>query len=344
MVDLLPRFQEMGHEVHLCLFNGKRTPFYEELEQGGVKIVPLSIGKSVYHFSNFIKLTRLLKKERYDIVHTHNTACQLYAALAAVLCSVLLCTTEHNTSNRRRDWKWYVPIDKWMYRKYKHIVCISDATETNLRKFIGESGTKISTIYNGIDVEKYKKAQPINRMSITSHPNRIIIAMVAGFRCQKDHETVIKAAHLLPDNYEIWFIGDGKRRPIIESLITKLRLEDKVILLGGRTDVSSILKAADIVVMSSHWEGFGLAAVEGMAAGKPVIASNVDGLSQVVGGAGILFSQGDYEELSEKIQYLAINEEYRASIIDQCIKRACQYDIATMSNRYNSIYQYIVND
>ena len=261
MVDLLPRFLNLGHEVHLCLFNGKRTPFYEELEKSGVKIIPFSIGHGVYNISNLVRLIRLFKKEKYDIVHTHNTACQLYAAFAAVLCSVALCTTEHNTSNRRRVWKWYAPIDRWMYRKYKHIVCISDATERNLRDFIGEYSNKISTVFNGIDVENYRNAKSIERITVTSHPDRIIIAMIAGFRHQKDHETVIKAAHLLPDNYEVWFVGDGERRPIIEELIQKLDVEDKVKLLGIRTDVASVLKAVDIVVMCSHWEGFGLAAV-----------------------------------------------------------------------------------
>ena len=72
MVDLLPRMKERGHEVDLCVFDGVRTPFYEELEHRGVKVIPL--GHSVYSPLNIGKLIKLM--QGYDIVHTHNTACQ----------------------------------------------------------------------------------------------------------------------------------------------------------------------------------------------------------------------------------------------------------------------------
>ncbi len=77
---------------------------------------------------------------------------------------------------------------------------------------------------------------------------------------------------LLPDNYSLCLIGDGVRRPVCEELVKKLNLERRVIFLGLRNDVPRLLKTSDVVVTSSYWEGFGLATVEGMAAGKPVDA------------------------------------------------------------------------
>lgn len=341
MVDLLPRFQIMGHQVHLCLFEGTHTPFYEKLHNSGVKIISLSEGGNVYNPLNIWELIKLIKSENYDIVHTHNTACQLYAAIASMVCSVSLCTTEHSTSNRRRDWRWYAPIDKWMYSRYSRIICISDATEKNLKEFIGGIEQKISIIYNGIDISKYRDAIAIDRTSITSHPNRIILVMVAGFRYQKDHETVIKAASLLSDNYEIWFVGDGQRRTIIENTIREFGVGDKVRLLGVRSDVESVLKAADILVMSSHWEGFGLAAVEGMASGKPVVASDVEGLSHVVKGAGVLFPHGDEHALVDAIEHIVSDSKYCKIIISRCKERAKQYDIDVMAEKYIQEYKKI---
>ena len=343
IVDLLPRFHNMGHQVHLCLFDGTQTPFYQDIKKTGVHIISLSEGGYIYNPVNLLRLIKLLKKGNYDVVHTHNTVCQFYAAIASLVCSVPLCTTEHSTSNRRRNWKWYAPIDKWMYKHYNSIICISDATENNLRGFIGGGGQKISTIYNGIDVLKYRNAIAIDRLSVTAFANRIILVMVAGFRYQKDQETVVRAASLLPDNYEIWFVGDGQRRPIIENKIREYNVESKVRLLGVRTDVEAILKAADIVIMSSHCEGFGLAAVEGMASGKPVIASDVEGLSQVVEGAGVLFPHANEKALVKAILHLSSDPEYYKEVVYRCQGRALQYSIETMAAKYLCEYERIIN-
>lgn len=341
MVDLLPRFQMMGHQVHICLFNGTHTPFYEKLSNLGVKIITLSDGGSIYNPLNVFRLIKLINLENYDIVHAHNTACQLFVAIASKFCSVSLCTTEHSTSNRRRGWWWYAPIDMWMYNRYDSIICISDAVQQNLKEFIGVIDRKISVIYNGIDVLKYKNAIAVDRTSITSHPNRIILIMVAGFRYQKDHETVIRAASLLSDNYEIWFVGDGQRRPIIENSIKEFNVVDKVRLLGARADVESLLKTADIVIMSSHIEGFGLAAVEAMAAGKPVVASDVEGLSHVVGGAGVLFPHGDERALVKAIMRIVSDPEFCKIIVSRGEKRASQYNIDIMARKYIQEYERI---
>lgn len=337
IVDMVPKYKERGWDVDVLLFDGTETPFKNKLESAGVKVYCLGYGGSVYNPLYIIKLLPYLKK--YDIVHTHNTAPQLFVAIATVLCSVVLCTTEHTTSNRRRDWKWYRPIDRWMYSQYKRIICISDSTEENLRKSINCKSDKICTIYNGIDVGCFEKASPIDKGKITPYPNRKVIAMVAGFRYQKDHETLIRALTFLPDNVELWLVGDGERRAVIEQCIKENGLENRVQLLGVRTDVSSLLKTVDIVVQSSHWEGFGLAAVEGMAAGKPVVASNVAGLSQIVDGAGILFPLGDAKMLADIIKHLLNDDEYYASVAEKCKCRANMFDINETVNEYCKIYQ-----
>ena len=337
IVDVVPKYKHLGLDVDVLLFDGKDTPFKRQLENAGIKVFSLGYGGSVYNPLYILKLMPYLRK--YDIVHTHNTAPQLFAALGSVLCSVVLCTTEHNTSNRRRDWKWYRPIDKWMYSRYKKVICISDSTEENLRKSIDCNSDKICTIYNGIDFESYDKASPIAKDSITPYINRKVIAMVAGFRYQKDQETLIRAMSYVPKDVELWLIGDGERRTIIEQCVKEKGLENRVRLLGIRNDIPSILKTVDIVVQSSHWEGFGLAAVEGMAAGKPVVASNVSGLSQVVSNAGVLFPLGDDKALADILNKLLTDYKYYNTVKGRCVKRAHKFDISKMVYKYCQVYQ-----
>lgn len=334
--EIAPMLRDKGHEVEVCVFNGEHTAFMQYLLNAGIKIISFGEKCNVYNPIFIVRLIRLMK--HYDIVHTHNTAPQLFAAIGSVLCSVVLVTTEHNTSNRRRDWKWYALIDKWMYSRYKKVICISDSTEANLREFINERSSKICTIYNGINVDKYITALPTGKKQITNYPDRKVVTMVAGFRYQKDQETLIRAMKHLTVDAELWLIGDGERRSIIEQCIKDNNLSERVRLLGIRSDIPSLLKVADIVVQSSHWEGFGLAAVEGMAAGKPVIASDVEGLAQVVEGAGLLFPRGDENELAKIINDLLTNDHYYKEIVDKCFKRAQMYDIQKMVNAYNELY------
>ncbi len=333
MVDLLPRLRDMGNDVELLLFDGTRTHFYEELERAGIKIHHLSIGGNVYNPLNIFRLKKYLK--RYDIVHTHNTACQLFAAICQVLCSVVLVTTEHTTSNRRRDWRWYKPLDRWMYSQYSRVICISRQTLDSLEKYHGSSD-KNSVIYNGVNIDKY-----LNQIKEISSKSNYIISMVAGFRYQKDQDTLIKACALLPDNYTLRLIGDGERRNVLQQFVAELGIEKRVEFLGVRNDIPELLAESDINVLSSHWEGFGLAAVEGMASGRPFIASDVNGLREIVNGYGILFPHGDATALANEIKMLCENPEHYTRVAITCQDKARQYDISIMAQKYNELYSTI---
>lgn len=336
MVDLLPRLRDQGEDVELLVFDGTPTAFMEEISKSGIKVYNLGVGGSVYSPLRLIKLIPFLKK--YDIIHAHNTASQLFVAIGSLLCSVKLCTTEHNTSNRRRKWGWYRIVDKWMYNRYHRIICISDKTEKFLRDHIGSVKPEICTIYNGIDIKKYAEAD-IGDLKKIDKGCRLALIQVAGFRSQKDQDTVIKSLKSLPDDIHLFLVGDGDRRKILSKLVEDLELIDRVHFLGIRTDIASLLKASDIVIMSSHWEGFGLAAVEGMAAGKPVIASDVDGLREVINDAGILFPQGNAISLASEILRLDFDPKYREKISNMSKIRASEYDITKMAEGYDAIYR-----
>lgn len=342
MVDLLPRLKGRGVEVELLLFVGNRTMFYDQLEREGVKITSFADKGSVYNPLHLIRLYRYLKKNRFDVIHTHNTAPQIFAAIVAMLSSLSLVTTEHSASNHRRNWKWYRPIDKWMYGMYSKIICISDSTESNIREYLGcdKSDNRYLTVYNGVDVDKFANAQPRSDYQI----HKKVVIMVAGFRYEKDQDTLIRAMQYLPkEEYELWLVGDGVRRSELENLVATLGLNELVKFWGIRGDVPSLLKSSDVVVMSSHWEGLSLSNIEGMSVGKPFIASDVDGLHEMTQGAGLLFTHGDDKQLAELIQALMNDEGYYKQVAAQCLDRARQYDISRMAEGYLGVYGELVS-
>lgn len=345
IVDIVPRLWQKGLEVDVCLFNGKDTPFKQQLHSCGCKIYALSYDERYYSPIKIFKLWRIMR--HYDLVHTHNTAPQLFAAIANIICKKKLVTTEHSTNSRRRDYPVLRYGDKWMYGRYDSVICISEIAEKVLKEYLGvapHTRCNICTINNGIDVARFYHAQPFDRKSVGSDEKRFVIVMVAGFRDAKDQETVIRAiAKLQNKRYEFWLVGDGERRQAIEQCIRDEHIEDQVKLLGVRMDVPSILKTADVVVMSSHWEGLSLSNIEGMAVGKPFIASDVNGLREVTKGYGILFPHGDEEALANEIRHLLEDSSYYNQISAQCYERAQQFDVENMVDLYAKLYDQILH-
>jgi len=338
MVDLLPRLRDMGNEVELLVFDGTRTAFFDQLESAGIKVNFLQVGCSVYNPLNILRLRKFLK--RFDVVHTHNTACQIFAALANLGIGTRLVTTEHNTSNRRRGNAVFRLLDRWMYRRYKKVVCISQKAEDNLREWLGGEWGSILTINNGIDVKKIENVEPAELDFVKEREPIHVSVMVAAFRWEKDQQTVIRAYKELPENFHLALVGGGdeslKQKCI--QLAAECGVAERVHFLGLRSDVPCILKAVDAVILSSHFEGLSLSSLEGMAAGKPFIASDVEGLHEIVGGYGELFSHEDSKVLAGVIKNLAENPEYAAKVAASCQQRAAQFDISVMAEKYNQVY------
>lgn len=331
LVDLLPQLRDLNNEVELAIFDGSQTSFYKQLLVSGIKVHRFSTKNSVYNPLHCIRLYKLMKQ--FDIVHTHNTPCQIYGAMAKSGDTILV-TTEHSTSNRRRKYRYLHIFDKWMYGKYDRIICISYPSETSLRNYLGDF-YPIETILNGIDLTKISAAKPINM----GFPGCKLLTMVAAFRYEKDHSTVIKSLLHLPQNYHVIFVGDGDKRSELETLVEKLNLTDRVHMLGIRDDVPRILKASDVIIMSSHREGLSLSNIEGMASGNPFVASDVEGLREVTKGYGLLFPHSDDKGLAEVILKVTTDMELHDDVVKRCIDRAKQYDISNMTEKYNNVYK-----
>lgn len=340
VVDLASLLKRRGHEVDIIIFDGITTPFIKDLQKEAIRVIRFNEGGSMYNPKFIFRLRNLIPK--YDIVHAHNTSCQYYVAIAKQFCNcsrTLFVTTEHNTTNRRRNLFGFKTLDCWMYQQYNAIVAISDKATENLQNFIGNR-FRIKTIYNGINLQNFFKAQNLKDDAVLQRsPEDYIITMVAGFREQKDQDTLIRTLTLLPENSVLWLIGDGVRRSICEDLAQTLGVKKRVVFAGIRTDVPSILKSSDVIVMSSHWEGLSLSSIEGMSVGKPFIASDVDGLHEIVEGYGILFPHEDAKSLADYILKLMKNPAYASEVANKCFEKASQYDITKTVNAYLHIYE-----
>ena len=168
--------------------------------------------------------------------------------------------------------------------------------------------------------------------------------MIARFTKQKDHKTLIKAMSLLENNYILSLVGEGANLKKIKALAKELSLEKRVHFLGFRNDIAELYRNHDNFVLSSHWEGFGLVAVEAMASGLPVIASNVDGLRDVVKGAGLLFEPKNEKELVKIITNVATDMQLKKKLITNGLSRAKKYDIKNLKNKTLSLYKNILSN
>lgn len=344
VVDLSKQMKLLGNEVEILLFDGTVTPLKAGAEAAGVPVGALSKGwQAMRNPLLFFKLLRELRKNHYEVIHAHNTSCQLLLAVASCFQHLRLVTTEHNTDNRRRRWRGYRPVDRWMYGRYRRIICVGEETRQALAAWLAHPDltNRLTVIPNGIDVSKYAEAIPSE--DITSQEGRKIL-MVSAFRPQKDHSTLIRALSMLPEEYRLYLAGgsetdeDRKYQNDCKQLVSELVLGDRVRFLGVRSDVPQLLAATDVVVLSTAYEGMSLSLLEAMAAGRPLIASDVPGVHDLVSGAGLLFPFGDDRRLAELIRQVCEDPSFAAEVGAKCRARAADYDVAETARWYLQEY------
>jgi glycosyltransferase involved in cell wall biosynthesis len=341
LLETLPLYREKGIEMDILVLEGSEYPFMKELEkQNCCTIFSLGNG-SVYNPLLILKIIKFFKK--YNIVHVHLFPAFYWVVLAKLISfsDVKLVYTEHNTTNRRRLNSFLKAIDYFIYNIYDKIICISKDVEIKLKKhIIGLPDNRFDLINNGLNVSKifletsYLKSD----LGLNINENDIILIQVSRFQAQKDQSTLIKSLHYLPENVHLLLVGDGILRRKNEELTEKLNLSNRVHFLGVRMDVNKLLKTADIVVLSSHFEGLSLSSIEGLASGKPFVASDVPGLSEIVSGAGVLFPNQDENALAVAINQLIDDKNYYNRIVTQCLIRAKEYDIDIMVEKHINLY------
>lgn len=345
--DLIPLMNKMENvEADILLLTDEKNVFYDSLINKGVKVDVVKY-RNMYDVRNIFEIKKYIVYGGYDIVHSHVFPTQYWVALSKIILrnkKVKFITTEHSTHNRRREKFYFRYIDKFIYAQYDSIISITEKTRDNLIAWIDPKRKKIDkhvVIENGVDIEKIKVALPYKKNELIKGitKNTKLICMVGRFSEAKDQPTLIRAVSKLSEDIHLVLVGEGPLMGDNEELAEQLGVSDRVHFLGFRQDIPRILKTVDIVILSSHWEGFGLAAVEGMAAGKPVIASDVEGLNSVVDDSGLKYKSNDFYELSNMINIILSNKDIYCSRMNYSNIRCEKYNIKQKMKELIDIYQ-----
>ena len=327
VVNMVPRFQALGHEVGVVVFNGGHTPLMERLEKECPNCKLYKLGDSFYNPWYIIKLVKIMRD--YDIVHTHNSSPQLYAAIANLFCRKKLVTTEHNTNNRKRGNCLLSKIDRWMYSRYDRVICISNQAETNLRKYLkkGELKTQIETIYNGVDIDVF---HPYNyQFSRSRHYQVLGVASV--WEKRKGLDAFRQLRKMLPENYDIKLVGLTDRQV--------RRLPDGISAISRTDSIQELVELyanADVFVNPSQAESFGMTTAEALACGTPAIVYNTTACPELVDAhTGGVVPLDDVQALTDAVRTWC-EKSRKGDTRRQCRERAVR--LFSRQDRYQEYF------
>lgn len=337
--DMVPRMRSAGVDVSVAVLKELDSPFERELREKNIPFLPTAPG-GVYSPAHVLSLSRHIHK--FDVIQVYLFPAQLFAPLAAMLkgTKVPLVLSEQTTHHRRKK-MWLHPLETWMYGRYTAIACASEGIAASLKAWVPGVGNKITVIPNGIDVQAFERAVALSRSSVGINNGASVLLYVARLEPQKDHANLLRALAEIPDA-DLVLAGDGSLRAQLEAQAEMLGISRRVHFLGRRQDVAELLQMADIYVHPAAFEGFGIAAAEAMSAGKPVIASNVPGLAQVVGDAGILVPPGDPSALAQEVRSLIHSSERRSQLSRAAVERGRQFSIENTVAAYVDLYRSVL--
>lgn len=295
---------------------------------------------------NVFRIRKLLKQlcvsgNNQLIIHVHLTWPFLYVTLASLgLPNIKLIYTEHNTTNKRRKIPLLWLFERLLYARYAHIICISEGVHKSLAKWVGQKiAHRLVTIPNGSRI--YTLAE---RTALQGRLPRLV--SVGSLSSRKNFATAIRAIAQLNDEIESYtIIGEGPERSRLEQIIQNEKLENKVKLVGWCDTIELHLHSADIQLIPSLWEGFGLVAVEGMSTGLPVVASNVDGLREVldeVNPSVTLINQAESVDdwiIGIRKAVNDLNELGANSLAQSSRQQAEKFTLDQMAERYLDVYR-----
>lgn len=341
LLEAIPKYAEKDFRIDILVLNGIEYPFYLDFQKNKNNQL-FNLGKgSIYNPILIFKAMHYLKK--YDIIHVHLFPSLYWIAIAKMLSfsSVKLVYTEHSTSNRRHNSFLFKLFDKVIYSQYSKIICVSKDVEEQLKSKLKLPQSKLITIENGIDLSKIAiaKGYTIEELKLSLPSDSKLLLQVSSFQFPKDQKTVIKALQHLPEKVHLLFAGHGNLEADCKQLVQELQLNERVHFLGIRMDVPQLLKTADIIVLSSQYEGLSLSCIEGLASGKPFVASDVPGLRDIVANKELLFPFQNEKTLAEICTVLLQdNYKYQAAI-EAGSAQAKKYDIAGMIQKHTELYQ-----
>lgn len=344
LVALARHCLEQGHRVRVAYFTD--GPLREELVALGVPVDRLG-KRGLADPRALVRLLRLLKRERPDVVHTHLRKSDLAGQLAAGLRGVpVRVSSAHNADpwRRRRLLTWIHRLCTW---RCQRVIAVSAPVAEHLVATASYPAERIVTIENGIDLERFDPERTVaqDRTEWGAASDDVTIGVVGRLEPQKGHSVLLEAAVEVvreAPNARFVIVGEGALRDELEAQRARLGLDERVVFAGLSRDVPATLAALDVVVSSSHWEGLPLSLLEAMAMRKPVVATAVGGVTQVMedGVTGVLVSAADPGELAGGLLRVVRDPAWAAGLGERAAQVVrLRYGEETMHRRILEVYR-----
>ncbi len=361
-VEFLSR--ELGCNVHIACnldyledTDEERTADYiARLKEQGITLHNIAFARSPLSPANiraYRELKHVIDSEHFDLIHCHTPAVAMLTRLAARRTrkqgSTVMYTCHgfhfHHAAPRK-NWMIYYPVERMLSWFCDYIVTINKEDYKRAQTFhcrnvryIPGVGVDLATLRN-THIDKAAKKESIGIPS-----DKLLLFSAGELIPRKNHEVIIRALARLQNPDLCYAIaGKGELREYLGQLVEQLGVADKVKFLGFRTDIYELYHAADISAFPSRIEGLGLAGIEAMAAGVPLIASNVHGILDYVidGKTGYALAPDDVDGFAEAIRALADSPERRERMKANCHAAVEPFDLPNALNAMWGIYREIL--
>jgi glycosyltransferase involved in cell wall biosynthesis len=258
------------------------------------------------------RLRALIAAEQPDLVHAHLPPAELYARLALPGRATPLVITRHN-DERFAPVRFERALSRWCFSRASKGIAISDAVAR--WSVLDPRGPGLDA--RRLTVIRYalEPTPPVPPASDLAGEGPLLVA-VARLVPQKGLDVLLEAFARVPPPARLAIAGEGVLRPQLEAQIQRLGLAGRARLLGARADIPAVLEAATLFVLPSRWEGFGLVLLEAMAAGRPIVATLVSAIPEVLGQAGVLVPPDDAASLAAAIIALLADPPRQAGLAE----------------------------
>ena len=348
LVGLVNNLDKKCFNVAVCYLFGY-GPLEEELDTNGVEVIKLHLTKanlllSLYH------LFRIMRIYQPDIVHTHLFSPGVLGRVVAKLAGVPVIIA-HECGLTLWKKKWHIMYERWAIRFTDLRIAVSEAVRQNRITREKTASEKIVTIPNGVDTacfasSRWEKGN--SRAELGLSRDSFCIGTVARLTKAKGLKYLLLAMkrvnESIPD-VTLLIVGDGPLREELEEYSRELGIDDAVIFTGYRNDVPRMLAAMDVFVLASVWEGMPVSLLEAMAMQKPVVATRVGGIPEVIQDRvdGILIPPTDANELAKAIINIFKDREFSDNLALNARKRIVEhFSIESKAKRIGSLYQELI--
>ncbi|MCC9065912.1 N-acetyl-alpha-D-glucosaminyl L-malate synthase BshA [Flavobacterium piscisymbiosum] len=347
-----------GHEIHFITYS---QPVRLALLNPNVHYHEVNVPEyPLFHYQPYelalsSKLVDMVKLYKIEVLHVHYAIPHAYAGYMAKQMlknegiNLPMITTLHGTDiTLVGNHPFYKPAVTFSINKSDYVTSVSQSLKDDTLKLF-KIKNKIKVIPNFIELDKMKKdpLAPCHR-SVMAKENERIITHISNFRKVKRIPDIIKIFYNIQKEMpaKLMMVGDGPEKEKAEVLCMELGIYDKVIFFGNSNEIDKILCLTDLFLLPSETESFGLAALEAMACGVPVISSNSGGLPEVNfdGISGYLSNVGNVEEMAANAIKILKDDKTLNEFKANALEVAKKFDIKNILPKYEALYQRAIDD